>query len=396
MKQIINYRLLFYVSISVTLSMYSATVRADKLNVHGFVAQGIIQADGSNFVNNDGDISAELTELGINASYRISPNLRLSGQAVYLNGGNRFANGGRIDHLFLDWQVYNSLDWQINLIAGKIKSYHRLHSATRDVPHTRPSIILPQSLYIDVFRDISIGSDGILLKTHFNNSFGDWDLNWNYGQASISGKQTKLFVSPLATGKLELKQEHQGSFLWRPPFSNAQFGGSFVNAKFNYRQGNNDAFFDGTTQTKAYYLNFRYNSEFWTFTTEVTRLRQLTKSLLFETLDNDITQEGLYLEGQYFFSPTLTGIVRLDLFDRNRLDRDGSDFEQDFGIPSYFGYMDMATLGLSWDFAKNWRLQGEVHRVKGTGRLAPILVPDLQNNKNEYWDIWALQVMYWF
>ena len=381
---------------SLILATLPNLVSAKDLNVHGFVAQGLIQADGSNFVNFDGDVSAELTELGISASYKISPTLRLSGQAVYLNGGNRFANGGRIDHLFIDWQIYNSLDWQINVIAGKIKSYHRLHSATRDVPHTRPTIILPQSLYIDVFRDISIGSDGLLLKTHFTNSFGDWDVNWNYGQASISGKQTKLFVSPLATGNLELKQEHQGSFYWRPPFSNAQFGGSFVNAKFGYYQGQDDAFFDGTTQTKAYYLNYRYNSEFWTFTTELTRLRTITRNFIFETLDSDITQEGMYVEGQYFLTPNLTAVARLDLFDRNRLDRNGKGFEQAFGIPSYFGYMDMATLGISWDFAENWRLQGEVHRVKGTGRLAPILVPDVVNNANKYWDIWAVQVMYWF
>ena len=382
--------------LAATMFLGANKAGAGEFNVHGFVAQGVIQADGSNFVNNDGDISPELTELGINASYRINSNLRLSGQAVYLNGGNRFANGAKIDHLFLDWQLYNSLDWQVNLLVGKIKSYHRLHSATRDVPHTRPSIILPQSLYIDVFRDISIGSDGALLRSHFNNGWGEWDLNWNYGEASISGKQTRLFIAPNATGTLSLEREHQGSFLWRPPFSNAQFGGSFVNATFDYDQGENDAFFDGSVKTKGYYLNFRYNSEFWTFTSEVVRFRTITKDLVFETLKSDITQEGVYFEGQYYLSPTVTALARIDLFDRNREDRDGSALQRELGIPSYFGYMDMATLGLSWDFAKNWRLQGEVHRVKGTGRLAPILVPDLENNSNKYWDIWALQVMYWF
>ena len=368
----------------------------DTLNVHGFAAQGVIQAKGSNFVNDEGEISTELTELGLNASYRINSSLRLSGQAVYLNGGNRFANGARIDHLFVDWQLYNSLDTQVHLLLGRNKSYHRLHSATRDVPHTRSTIILPQSHYIDVFRDISIGSDGALLKVHLNNDLGEWDFNWNYGESSISGKQTKLFVGMGATGRLRLLHEHQGSFFWRPGGGSLQLGGSFVNARFDYRQGENDMFIDGNVQTKAYYLNLRYFAENWTFTSEMTRLQTILNDTVFPGLRSNTSQEGIYLEGQYFLSPEIRGVVRLDIFDRNKEDRDGSQLPSTFGIPSFFGYMDQATLGMSWDFADNWRLQGEFHRVKGTGRLAPILVPDLVNNKNEYWNVWAVQVMYWF
>ncbi|MCV2886167.1 TonB-dependent receptor [Aestuariibacter sp. AA17] len=368
---------------------------ADNWNIHGFVAQGIIQAEGSNFVNDEGDTSLELTEVGLNATYRINNKLRIAGQAVYLNGGNRFANGPRIDHLFLDWQMYNTLDSHVNLYLGKIKNYHRLHSATRDVPHTRPSIILAQSLYIDVFRDVNIGSDGALFKGLTTNRFGEWEFNWNYGVASISSDQTKLFFADGASGELDLAREHQGSIYWRPSESNWQFGSSFVNATFEYEQGENDPFADGQAQTKGHYFNARYFGEYYTITAEYIRLRSIVNGLIAPNVYSDTTGEGAYLEGQFYFTPTLSGLIRVDIYDRNVEDRSGERLAAQ-GIPAYFGYMDQLTLGLSWNIAPKWRLQGEVHRVKGTGRLAPIIVPDIANNNQEYWNIWALQLMYWF
>lgn len=367
-----------------------------KIKWHGFAAQGIIQAEGSNFVNNDGDVSLELTEIGLNASYRINRHFRVAGQGVYLNGGNRFANGARLDYLFLDWQIHNTFDSQINVFLGRNKNYHRLYSATRDVPHTRSSIVLPQSLYIDVFRDVSIGTDGIFMRGHFNNSLGEWDVNWNYGFSEISDKQLKLFVSPLAQGDLKLEFEHQASFNWRPKNSQMELGASILDSKFDYKASENEPFINGQTTVQGLYLNYQYNSEFWSITSELVRFRFVTDNFLFPDLHSDAQAEGGYVQGKLFFSSSLSAMLRLDIYDADRKDRDGALQEATTGIPRYFGFMDQATVGLTWNIAPNWRLQGEYHRVKGTARLAPILVPDLVNNNQKYWDVWALQLMYWF
>jgi hypothetical protein len=58
--------------------------------------------------------------------------------------------------------------------------------------------------------------------------------------------------------------------------------------------------------------------------------------------------------------------------------------------------MDQATVGGTWKFSKNIQIQAEYHRVKGTGRLAPIFTPDTAINASKYWDMWAVQLMYWF
>jgi len=65
-------------------------------------------------------------------------------------------------------------------------------------------------------------------------------------------------------------------------------------------------------------------------------------------------------------------------------------------VPAYFGYQDDLTLGITYDFKDNLRLTMEHHWVKGTARLAYPVMPDLQHNKSEYWQMWAMQLMYWF
>lgn len=87
----------FYLVMLLCLLPYSS--QADTVTVHGFIAQGLTQAKGSNAVNDDGKVSTALTELGVNASWAISSRLKLSGQLVYLNGGNRYPEGGRLDYL---------------------------------------------------------------------------------------------------------------------------------------------------------------------------------------------------------------------------------------------------------------------------------------------------------
>ena len=99
------------------LALLSESALAEDWTWHGFVSQGVIQARESNFVNNDGEVSARLSEVGLNSVYQIDSNLKLSGQLMYLNGGNRFVDGLRIDYFFLNWTPRNTLDWQLDLYS---------------------------------------------------------------------------------------------------------------------------------------------------------------------------------------------------------------------------------------------------------------------------------------
>ena len=387
---------IIYLGLGLLCQSYS--LNANSLKINGFVAQGIIQADDSNFVADDGSVSLALTEVGVNSAYRISPSLRVAGQAVYLDGGNRYPNGFRVDYLFLEWQLLNGANWQVKTQIGRNKNYHWLYSSTRDVPHTRPSIVLPQSLYFDVFRDVALGVDGLVLMAQANNNWGEWDFNLSYGNSRISEEQTRNLMGDGSTGILKHDSDKQFSLYWRPKLANFQFGFSLLDADFSYKSGDNDTLINGEETSQRIMFNLLYQEQNWEIASEVMRERVIVDNLSFPGFYSDVTAEGGYLQARYFLSSQLTMLARLDIYDRDRQDRDGKIIEitsQGF-VPGYFGLMDQATAGVTWKLAKNIQLQAEYHRVKGTGRLAPVFNPDTVINNSKYWDMWAVQLMYWF
>ena len=380
------------------LALLALPLGAEELKIHGFVAQGIIQADDSNFVEDNGDVSFKLTEVGINASYKLNNQLRIAGQGVYLNGGNRYPEGLRIDYLFVDWQLQNNADWQLKMQLGRNKNYHWLYSSTRDVPHTRPSIILPQSMYFDAFRDFALGVDGIAGMLNTQNSWGEWDLNLSYGSVHVSDKQKANLLGTYAPGDLKHDKDAQMSLFWRPHNSQWLLGLSLLEVEFSYDRSQDDIFVDGQQRTRRINLHALYQGQSWELASEWVREHNVLGGLLFPQYISNTSSDGGYLQARYFVSPTLTLMTRLDVYDRDRKDRHGKQLEIDSGyrIPYYFGFMDQATLGLSWKLAKNLQLQGEYHRVKGTGHLAPVLTPNTIANDSLYWNVWAFQLMYWF
>ena len=70
--------------------------RLDRMmsRVHGFLSRGFIKTTDNRFFGDSDDGSTEFTELGINASFRITPSVLLSAAAVTRPRG-RYAMTGR-------------------------------------------------------------------------------------------------------------------------------------------------------------------------------------------------------------------------------------------------------------------------------------------------------------
>jgi hypothetical protein len=366
--------------------------------VHGFIAQGLIDVDGSDYVNDSGDLSAELTEIGLNASYQLGSTFRLAGQIVYLDGGNRYSDGFRVDYALIDWSAYSSVNWQANVYLGRYKNIHWLHSGTRDVPHTRPSIILPQGIYFDGFRDIAVGGDGLAMKvTYGSDKYGDFDLNFSTGSSSISDEQTKIIMSDFAQGKLKQVYDVQGSFYWRPENTLWRLGLSLLDSDFEYKANSvSDNFIDSNITLQLYTLNAFYEGEKWEFSSEIFQQRFLFDGFYFDGFHNDQFGRGAYVQTRYKMNNMLTFLLRYDRYYANKDDKNGKMLEATLGIPNYFAYQHDLTLGLSYDIKDNLRVQFEYHDVNGTSRLTPVILPNVQLNTNENWDFWAIQLMYWF
>lgn len=396
---VLRITMFFIVSIFCINFVYAQNLSNNDLKVHGFISQGVIDVSGSDYVNDDQELSAELTEVGLNASYKINSSLRLAGQVVYIEGGNRYNQGSRIDYLLVDWSAYSELEWQLNVYLGRFKNHHWLYSSTRDVPFTRPSIILPQSVYFDGFRDMSVGGDGLAAKlSHSSDEFGEFDINFSVGTSNISDEQTEIILSGFAKGDMEHDTDYQASIYWQPVDSQWRFGLALLDSDFSYDASEVDNFVDADITIQRLLLNGLYEGENWEFSTEFIQENFEMAGFYNERFSQDNTGQGAFVQARYKFDNSLTLLGRVEKFYANKDDKNGSELEESTrgAVPSYFGYQDDATIGISYDFTSNLRLQIEHHWVKGTARLTPVVLPNPQLNSNEYWQLWAAQLMYWF
>lgn len=382
----------------VLLALLTNSAFAEDWSWHGFVSQGLIQAELSNFVNNDGKVSARLTEVGLNSVYQLDNYLKVSGQLMYLNGGNRFVDGVRVDYLFLNWTPVNTLDRQLDVYLGRFKNMHWAYSSTRDVAMTRPLIVLPQSVYFDSFRDIAVGSDGLALRSTHSYSAGELELLWSWGSTPVSREMSERVISIDVVGETDQKFVHQASVYWRGVASQTQWGLSLLDSDFSYRKALNDRYVDGDFTVQRVMLNWRYSAENWELTSEIMQERVQVNGFIFPQLVRDQFAQGAFLLGRYDWSEFSSLVLSYDYFIANKQDPSGRDLPASTGglVPSYFGYQRDAAIALDHELAENFRIKLEYHWILGTGRLGPNVVPDVEVNHHRQHDIWALQLLYWF
>lgn len=393
-----NLKLIAKISLALTLGQVPFANAADDWHWHGFVAQGLMQAKDSNFVNNDGDVSTKLTEFGLNSMWQLDESFRLAGQLMYLDGGNRYQQGLRIDYLFLNWTAINTLDWQVDFYAGRYKNMHWLYSSTRDVAITRPMIVLPQSVYFDAFRDVAVGSDGIAVQSTYSSSFGELDFNWSLGATPTPKEQSQRIISTLITGATKQDFVHQFSSFFRPAGSKSQWGVSLLDSDFSYRRTDTDIFADGDFTVQRVMLNWRYSEENWELSSELFQERVSVNGFYAPGMQRTQFGQGAYLLARYNLTPQTTLYASYDHFYANKDDKNGHLLPLQTGgqIAEYFGYQRDSAVSLSHNFTDNWRMTLEYHWTEGTGRLGPNVVPDTIVNRSKYHQLWAVQLMYWF
>ncbi|WP_218354372.1 hypothetical protein [Alteromonas lipotrueiana] len=381
-----------------SLSALSVAVQADNFSWHGYVSQGITQSIDSNFITDNNNITTELTEIGVNARFQLNPSLALVGQANYLDGGNRYEKGGRIDYLFLDWKLPSVYKWNTHLNIGRFKNRHWLYSATRDVPHTRATAVLPQSVYFDGFRDITLGSDGALLQSIRSGDTGTWEVNWSYGRSPLNQGETGAFLGEGAQGHALQDFVHQFSVYYQPPSLNWRVGASWLNSDFSYEAAPVDNFVDGDTNVSRLMLSAIYFSEFWEISSELLREDRVDSGGYALGFRNKRVSEGGYVQARYLFTPRISALVSYDTYTLDRDDPDGLRLNQisEGLIPAHYGFADTLAVGFRWDLAPNWRLQGEHHWVEGGARATSLILPQHTTKTAEHWRMWSVQLMYWF
>jgi hypothetical protein len=367
--------------------------------VHGFLSQGFTYTTHNNVFGSSHDGSFDFTELGINGSVRLMPNLLMSAQGLYRSAGGSDTQGFRLDFGQADYSVpLLEQAATVGVRAGRVKIPFGLYNSTRDVIWTRPSVLLPQSVYFDTLalRQPMLAADGGVLYGRY--TYGDHNLNLEFlvaePQDNVGGAQAFLTGLPNPQGSLTGRPLLLGraAYEWfggrgRLMFSVVDLDRDFDSKSFTTPSGNVTALYP--------LFSGQYNAERWSLTAEYGWIEAERNGFI--PIAQKITHESFYVQGEYRLTETWSAVLRYDVFFVDRNDRSGKDLSELTGLPRHRFYAKDLTAGVRWEFARNWLIAAEYHHVNGTAWLSTEDNPDLQTGGGTAdWDLFATMLSFRF
>ncbi|MBX3615957.1 hypothetical protein [Nitrosomonas sp.] len=375
------------------------------LQIHGFVTQAYIATSDNNvFGGSDNGGSFGLTEAGLNASIRPLPRLQLSAQVLSRRAGAGNSGTPRLDYAVLDYRLYSQETNQLGIRVGRIKNPFGFYNETRDVAFTRPSILLPQSIYFDRTRNLGLSSDSVQLYS--DTAVFDWGtLSTQFGVSLpiVNDKDTESsLLGGVRPGKLEREVGYIGRGIFETNDKRLRLGvsGIWLNTSYdpNHRLG--DPIGPGALRFTPVIFSAQYNAERWTLTSEYAiRPFKYNNNFRVPALNGlDFIGESYYFQGEYRFTPKIEGILRYDALFIDRSDRDGSRWAAQNPARHGLEHSRFArdiTVGLRWNVTPEFMLRAEFHHVNGTGWLSRLDNP-VAKDTEENWNLYGIQASYRF
>jgi hypothetical protein len=389
--------LCFFLSMSMPMDASAVEWLDGKVQVHGFASQGATYTDHHQVFGTSRDVSLDFREMGLTTSIKPLPNLLISAQGLYRDAGASDTQGPRLDFAQADYSV-PLLDSSLVLgvRGGRVKIPFGLYNDTRDVLWTRPSVLMPQSIYFDTLalRQAMLAADGGMLYGRFTH--GEHRFGWEFlaaepqdGTGGATNFLTGIPNSPLfpkASGSLGGRPLLLGRafYEWmggrgKLMFSIVDLDRDFQSSSIFYQNGN----------TKVTYPLFsaQYNAERWSLTAEYGWIDSeragysTAPTALLQVLPSwkRNTSENFYVQGEYRFTSDFSAVLRYDVLHLNRNDRGGKEMSRLSGMASHRFYARDLTAGVRWSFARNFLLAADYHYVNGTAWLNETDNPNLAN-----------------
>jgi hypothetical protein len=369
----------------------------ESVQVHGFLSQGIIHTSDNNFFGkSDDSISHDFRELGINGSWNILTDLQVAMQVVWRDAGETDDGGFRIDYGLANYNLYSSETSLLALRGGRVPTPLGFYNDTRDVAATRPSILLPQSIYFDVNRNLAISADGGYIYGEHRTDYGEFNLNvggviprmddpdFNYVILGNSPGHMEGDASWVARLGYELDQEIG---LIRLAVTYAGFEG-------HYQPYAGALIEAGKWQFHPLILSAQFNAENWSLTGEYA-LRRADLNGFAPRPDTGFTGQSFYIQGTYRLIDSLEAVVRYDdlIWDLN--DPHGEKFSAMTGgvVPAHSRFAQDWTFGLRYEILPSLMLSAEYHHINGTGWLSGIENP---GGTTQHWDLYTTMISYNF
>lgn len=375
------------------------TARADDhLQWHGFLSQTAAHTDHNHFGGASAhDLAWDLREIGVNVSYRPNPEWLVSAQAMARWAGETDEGELRADYAFVERTLANGGDTRYSLALGKIKNAYGFYNSTRDVAHTRPGILMPQSVYLERIRNFTLASPGVSLRGDHDGDRAD--VRWQLGMVRMEADDTELeylFV-PVPASSSEASGHFEGGRSWLGQVMTDYQGGrwrlgvSLGEVAMRYAPAAVDIYPAAREYLRPRVLSVQHNREDWTLTAEYSYI-----GIDNQILGTRFTAEGWYVQAAWRPAPGWETWVRRDqlYFDKNN--RDGSRFIG-LGLETSLGHSHAWVAGVRHEFTPRFAVAAEIHWVEGAAMLSPQDNPGAPGSRfTPDWNLFLLQAAYRF
>jgi hypothetical protein len=370
------------------------------IQAHGFITQSIVYTSDNNFGGeSDDNLAWDLRELGANLSWRPNSDWLVSGQVLARWAGETDTGDLRLDYGFVEYALINAGDDRVSVALGKIKNPYGFYNTTRDVAHTRPGVLMPQSIYLDRIRNFFLAAPGATLRgEHDRSDFGiSWQVSTMKIEADDKELENVLFLTDMP-GKLEGRQSWLGQVmtdfqggLWRAGISLGDVSVDYLpSAQFPQDE------LSGRTRLQPWVLSLQHNREALSLTAEYSRIKVSGQDFFQPDLNSSNMAEGWYLQATWRPRQRWQSWLRYEQFFYDVEDKSGSHY-QTLGLEPYIGHSKAWILGVRHDITPDLALSAEVHHVDGVGSLSPQDNPGLPGNRYvQYWDMLLMQVAWRF
>jgi hypothetical protein len=360
------------------------------LQIHGFLSQGYVHTSDNNFYGDSQSGSFDLREIGLNGSLRIDPHWMVSAQLLSRRAGKMYSGKMAFDYGSVDFTPVSDEHGRLGLRLGRNKNPIGLYNDTRDVPFTRPSIFLPQSIYWDRVRNSMLAMDGLQMYGDFCTDRHSFFLQLGAGLSLIDDNIEWAFLGQNWQGELEQDDlSYGGRLLYELDDGRLRLAASGIRVPLKFDPGPSDPLPPGRVNVDYWVLSFQYNAESWSVTGEYMQ-EPLSWDGFGPTIDeNDTTLEGYYLQGTYRLDPDWELLLRYDagFFDKSDHSGVGQSLRED--LPAFHYFNKTWTLGVTWEPMEHVMLRAQYDMVDGTMFLSNRENP-VAKDQVRYWDIFSL------
>lgn len=347
------------------------------LQIHGFASQSWLKSSDNNVFGKSSSDSGSFgfTEVGLNASMRPLSRLQFSAQMLSRRAGEGSPGNIRLDYGFMDYTYFSGETSQLGIRLGRMKTPLGFYNDTRDVPFTRPSILLPQSIYFDRTRKLALAADGVHLYGERRSDIGDISFQAGVARPLVRGDEAEAAVFQRQfPGHLAPEISYTGRVNYDLDGGRVRLAVSASQLNMSYAPGAVDGLHAGTVRFTPLIFSAQYNAERWSLTSEYA-LRRLQYNNFGAIPNLDFVGESYYFQGVYRFTPEWEAVARYDVLHTDMADRDGSKWAASpasGGRPAHTRFAKDITVGLRWNVTPEFMLRAEYHNVNGTAWLSTL------------------------